>query len=640
MPDFSFEQAYLFNTGADFMSYHLLGAHGCDADGAKSCTFAVWAPAAAAVSVTGDFNGWDTGAAPLERMGSTGIFYGRAEGVSRWDRYKYYVISADGQGTYKADPYAFHAETRPGTASLVYPLHDGFAWTDGEYLRLRDGAQAGQPRPLNIYELHLGSWRRAADGSFHNYRTIARDLADYVTHMGYTHVELMPVMEHPLDDSWGYQVTGYYSPTSRFGTPADLRYFIDHMHARGIGVILDWVPGHFPKDAFGLARFDGSALYEYADDRLGEHKEWGTYVFNFARDEVRSFLLSNAYYWLNEFHADGLRVDAVSSMLYLNYGRKDHVFNVHGGIENLEAVTFLQKLNRMAAERFPGVLMIAEESTAWPRVTAPASEGGLAFGYKWNMGWMHDTIDYFSRDYIYRRWHHSQLSFSLVYAFSERFILPLSHDEVVHGKASLIEKMPGDLWRKFASLRTLYAYMIAHPGGKLTFMGSEFGQFIEWRFFEQLEWFLLEYEQHAALSRFVETLNALYLANRALWEQDGGWDGFRWHNADDASNSVYSFSRIAKNGDEILAVLNLTPAPLTGYRIGVPACDCYEVILDSDSSEFGGSGYLRNAFGDRAENGDDGPVFRFRRDDQTCHGFNGSVELIVPPCAALFLKKV
>ncbi|MHB1453703.1 MAG: 1,4-alpha-glucan branching protein GlgB [Saccharofermentanales bacterium] len=642
MLKFSFEQAYLFNTGADMMSYNLLGAHEQTSEGVDGYSFAVWAPSAASVSVTGDFNGWDIQADPLGRMGSTGIFYGFVAGAGKWDSYKYYITSADGHGIYKADPYAFHSETRPGTSSKLYPMRDGFEWTDSEFIAKRDAHDLNDPAPLNIYELHLGSWKKSADGNFLNYRIIADELADYISDMGYTHIELMPVMEHPLDDSWGYQITGYFSPTSRFGTPADFRYFIDHMHSKGIGVILDWVPGHFPKDESGLGRFDGSALFEYADERLGEHKEWGTYVFNYAREEVRSFLTSGAFYWISEFHADGLRVDAVSSMLYLNYGRTNHVLNRHGGVENLESVSFLQNLNKAIKERFPGVMMVAEESTAWPKVTATAARGGLDFGFKWNMGWMHDTIDYFSRDYIYRRWHHSQLSFSLVYAFSERFILPLSHDEVVHGKASMIEKMPGDIWRKFSSLRSLYGYMMAHPGGKLIFMGSEFGQFVEWRFYEQLEWFMLGYEKHAQLQNYVRTLNRTYLAQKALWDIDTGWDGFQWHNSDDSANCIYSFSRYSRNGEGILVMLNMTPNPLPEYRVGIPSCGYYEVILDSDAKEFGGSDYLRANGSGTMVSGSDGKdcvVYRFFREEVPYNGFDGSAVLTVPPNSAVYLKK-
>ncbi|MDD4326771.1 MAG: 1,4-alpha-glucan branching protein GlgB [Eubacteriales bacterium] len=626
MRHFSYDQAYLFNTGNDLMSYNLLGSHYFCDSGLEGYTFCVWAPEADSVSVVGDFNGWDTESNRLEAMGDTGLFWGQVIGAAKWDNYKYCIKDKEGNQIFKADPYAFHSETRPGNCSKLYPLNDRFEWTDDEYISNR--SRYGTIGPINIYEVHLGSWKKSSDGDFLNYRTIAHKLAEYILDMRYTHVELMPVMEHPLDDSWGYQVTGFYSPTSRFGTPEDFKYFVDHMHSKGIGVILDWVPGHFPKDDFALGRFDGSAVYEYADDRLGEHKEWGTYVFNYARAEVRSFLLSNAFFWIKEFHADGLRVDAVSSMIYLNYGRENHVFNRHGGVENLEAISFIQTMNDSVHKYYPGVIMIAEESTAWPRVTGASDQDGLRFDYKWNMGWMHDTIDYFNRDYIYRRWHHSQLSFSLIYAFSENFILPLSHDEVVHGKRSMIDKMPGDNWRKFASLRTLYAYMIAHPGCKLTFMGNEFGQFIEWRFYEQLEWFLLEYPNHKTLQKYVSELNKFYLNNRALWDSDNGWDGFKWNTVNDADNCVYAFSRVSGSGDEILVVLNMTPSAFNNYKIGVRRCKGYLTVLNSDMPEYGGSGFPGNL--------PDETFYAY--DDVGYNDHEGSIVVDIPPNSALYLK--
>ncbi len=627
MRQFSYDQAYLFNTGNDLMSYNLLGAHYFCDNGTEGYSFCVWAPEASSVSVAGDFNDWDTESDRLERMGDTGIFRGRVEGARKWDNYKFWIRDSNGNCRFKADPYAFHSETRPGTSSKLYPLDDHYVWSDGDYLATRSAEK--EKRPLNIYEIHLGSWKRNSDGEFLNYRTIAHKLSEYVIEMGYTHVELLPVMEHPLDDSWGYQVTGFFSPTSRFGTPEDFRYFVDHMHSAGIGVILDWVPGHFPKDDFALGRFDGSALFEYADDRLGEHKEWGTYVFNFARGEVRSFLLSNAVYWIKEFHADGLRVDAVSSMLYLNYGRQEHVFNRHGGIENLEAVSFLQELNRTVHSRFPGVIMIAEESTAWPKVTS-SDDDGLGFDYKWNMGWMHDTLDYFGRDYIYRRWHHSQLSFSLMYAFSERFILPLSHDETVHGKRSMIDRMQGDIWNRFASLRTLYGYMTAHPGAKLSFMGNEFGQFIEWRFYEQLEWFMLDHENNKALHRYVKALNRFYLDNPELWISDNGWEGFKWNSVNDSDNCIYIMTRLSPEGGNILVVLNMTPSPFRDYRTGVLPGNDYKIVLDSDDVSFGGSGYI----------GSLGKEKYYKYEKIRCNDFEGSVVLDIPPNSVLFLKAV
>lgn len=664
MKAFSYDQAFLFNTGSDIMSYNLLGAHPVnnESEGAEEgCIFSVWAPAARSVSVVGDFNNWDKTSNVMERMSETGIFSTTVSSARKWDKYKFHITTADGRELYKADPYAFHSGTRPETSSIIYPIEDGYQWNDSSFIVQRDyrnngdnnlsGDPCNQNRlmadtPLNIYEVHLGSWRKHANGAFMNYRDIAVQLADYLVTMGYTHAELLPVMEHPLDDSWGYQVTGFYSPTSRFGSPSDFKFFVDHLHAKGIKVILDWVPGHFPKDDFALARYDGSALFEYADDRVGEHKEWGTLVFNYARDEVRSFLASNAIYWISVFHIDGIRVDAVSSMLYLNYNRTNFIANKYGSFENLEAVSFLQQLNDTVRCKFPGVMMIAEESTAWAKVTAPTSEGGLGFSHKWNMGWMHDTLEYTSRDYIYRKWHHSQLTFSMLYAFSEKFILPLSHDEIVHGKKSLIDKMPGDYWKKFASLRSLFGYMMGQPGGKLTFMGGEFGQFLEWRFYEQLEWNLLEFDMHAKLLEYVKTINHLYLDHKSLWENNINWEGFQWNNANDAQNSVYSFSRKSADDEEILIILNMLPTPVFEYRIGVNHCSSYELILDSDAEKFGGSGYIHNMCHynhnpDKADkkscNNDGNTIFNSNGDG--LDGFPCSITLPIPPLCALYLRQ-
>ncbi|MHB1484191.1 MAG: 1,4-alpha-glucan branching protein GlgB [Saccharofermentanales bacterium] len=634
MKAFSYEQAFLFNTGLDFMSYNLLGAHPIvngisnDAD-AEGYIFSVWAPEAKSVHIVGDFNNWDTKADKMQKMGDTGIFSTTIPNARKWDKYKFFIATKDNRKLYKADPYAFHSETRPETSSILYPIDDGYQWNDDSFIAKRDSGKKnkGSLAPLNIYEIHLGSWRKHVDGSFMNYRDIAAQLADYMVSMGYTHVELLPVMEHPLDDSWGYQVTGFYSPTSRFGDPSDFKFFVDHLHSKKIKVILDWVPGHFPKNDYALARYDGSALFEYADDRVGEHKEWGTSVFNYARDEVRSFLISNAIYWIKVFHIDGIRVDAVSSMLYLNYNRTDFIANKYGGFENLEAVSLLQKLNDIVRCEFPGIMMIAEESTSWPKVTAPASEGGLGFSYKWNMGWMHDTLEYASKDYIYRKWHHSQLTFSMLYAFSEKFILPLSHDEVVHGKKSLIDKMPGDYWKKFAQLRCLFGYMMSMPGGKLLFMGGEFGQFLEWRFYEQLEWNLLDLHMHAKLHEYVKMINHLYLKHKPLWQNNENWDGFQWNNADDSQNSVYSFTRKSVGDDEILVVLNMLPTPVAEYKIGVGDCNQYKLILNSDSEEYGGSGYMKKS----------SRMFSCTRDGRD--GFPCTVTLPIPPLCALYLKK-
>jgi 1,4-alpha-glucan branching enzyme len=620
------DQAFLFNNGLDYMSYNLLGAFPApDVEGESGYRFAVWAPHARMVAIAGTFNDWNVKAHQMERLGTTGIWTGFVPGATDGDLYKYAITTPYGNIELKADPFARWSELRPNTASVLYDPDD-YSWHDQSWLDSRPHALSDFP--LNIYEIHLGSWRCHEDGSFLTYREIAGELADYVLDMGYNTVELMPISEHPLDASWGYQVTGYYSVTSRFGSPADFKYMIDHLHQKGIRVILDWVPAHFPRDAFGLAKFDGTPLYEYADVRMGEHQEWGTLVFDFSKKEVVSFLVSNAFFWLREFHIDGLRVDAVSSMLYRNYGRTEYVPNVYGGTENIEAIDFLRHLNGTIRAQMPGVLMVAEESTAWPHVTESPENGGLGFTHKWNMGWMHDTLDYMSRDYVYRKWHQNQLSFSLMYAFSERFILPFSHDEVVHGKRSLLDRMPGDLWKKFANLRTLYIYYMTHPGGKLMFMGGEFGQFIEWRFYEQLEWFLLEYENHRLLQQFVRTLNNLYLKHPAFWADDHDWSGFEWISADDADNSVYIFARKAVAADQlIVTVINLTPNPLPHYRFGVPRAGTYKILLNSDKPDFGGSGY---DCGDRGGS--------FTTIAETSHGQDQSLVVQIPPLCGLVLE--
>ena len=607
------DQAYLFNKGLDYMSYNMLGSRPAAArDGTTGFSFAVWAPSAQAVAVTGTFNNWDTDKNPLERLGLTGIWTGFVAGAQLWDRYKYAITGADNRQVLKADPYARHSETRPGDASILYDPSD-FTWEDSDWMS--DRPDACSPVPLNIYEVHLGSWKRHDNGDFMNYRELAADLGAYLVDMGYTAVELMPIMEHPLDDSWGYQVTGYYSVTSRFGTPADFKFFVDTMHRLDIRVILDWVPAHFPRDAFGLGRFDGTALYEHSDTRLGEQKEWGTYVFDFSKLEVRSFLMSNAWFWLQEYHLDGLRIDAVSSMLYLNYGRTEYVTNIHGGTDNLEAIAFFHQLNRLIREKKPDCLMIAEESTAWPKVSWPIDDGGLGFTHKWNMGWMHDTLEYMGRDYVFRKWHQSQLTFSLMYAFTERFVLPFSHDEVVHGKRSLIDRMPGDIWRKFACLRAMLLYQITHPGAKLMFMGGEFGQFIEWRFAEQLEWFLLGYDSHRQLHDCVRDLNHYYRSHASLWLQDDSWDGFSWLNADDSTNSVFVYARRAAGHPDLVVVLNLTPSPQQHYILPVPPGGNWTVVFNTDDGRYGGSGFPTGVPADEsAVAADQGTPARLRLD--------------------------
>ena len=623
------DQAYLFNTGNDYHSYNLLGSRPyTHEDGEQGYHFAVWAPHAISVSVIGDFNNWLADANAMQPFRATGIWMCDIPDAIQWDRYKYLVEGADGRSYDKIDPYARHFETRPDNASILYNFND-YEWHDQEYIKNCPDALA--PGPINIYELHLGSWRKFEDGNFMNYRQIAGDLSKYCLEMGYTHVEFMPVMEHPLDESWGYQVTGYYAVSSRFGTPADFKFMIDHLHSQGIAVILDWVPAHFPKNIEGLVRFDGTPCYEYADPRIGEHKEWGTYVFNYEKSEVRSFLISNAVFWMDEYHVDGIRVDAVSSMIYRNYCRTEYLPNAQGGTDNLEAVTFLQQLNAIVREKYPRVMMIAEESTAWPKVSHPVSEGGLGFTHKWNMGWMHDTLDYFETDYYARVLHHDQFCFSMMYAFSENFILCFSHDEVVHGKKSLLDKMPGDTWRKFASYRTLILYMLAHPGSKLTFMGAEIGQYIEWRFYEQLEWFMLKYESNRLLKDFVAKANFFYRENKALWVKDRSWEGFEWLDTADSENSVFLFQRVGETRDgKVIVALNMVPVPLKKYRIPVDEAGEYRISLNSDDMKFGGSGYPTGAVGEEVFLTQEGPW-----KDRPYY-----IEICLPPLSGMYIEKV
>ncbi len=604
-----------------------LGAHPCTRDGQQGYQFRVWAPNARQVAVMGDFNGWDTQAQPMER-GQDGVWEGFVPGLKEYDTYKYAVHTHDGRVLAKADPYAFHAETRPGTASKCYDLA-GYEWGDKAWMNYRK-KHLVYDNPLNIYEVHLGSWRRGAGGEFLSYREMARWLVPYVKEMGFTHVELLPITEHPLDDSWGYQVTGYFAATSRFGTPHDFMYLVDELHKAGVGVILDWVPAHFPKDAFGLYEFDGQPLYEYADPRKGEHADWGTRVFDYGRWEVRDFLIASALFWLEEFHMDGLRVDAVASMLYLDYGRSDGewVANQYGGRENLEAVDFLRKLNESVFADHPDVLMIAEESTAWPKVSHPTFEGGLGFNLKWNMGWMNDICHYAKLDPYFRQFNHKDITFSLMYAFSENFVLPLSHDEVVHMKGSLLNKMPGDDAQKYAGVRAFYTYMLAHPGKKLTIMGSEFGQWNEWHFEQSLDWHLLEQQdedgqRHRQLHTFFKAANALYLEQGALWQQDFCWEGFRWICPDDANGNTAIFLRFDKKGDALLVAVNFSPVFRQGYRIGVPWSGRYEEVFNTDRIEFGGQGRL-NA-----------PV---KSEYVYCHMQEQSIQVDLPPLGAVILK--
>lgn len=577
---------FLFNQGTNCKSYEMLGAHLLD-DG---CYFAVWAPNAEKVSVTGDFNSWNHDANPLAMIGNSGVWSGKIKNVKAGDCYKFCIIAKNGDKHLKIDPYGFEFEQYPGNASKV-TSPDNYKWNDTDWIKNKP--RSFFDKPMNIYEVHLGSWKRQEDNTCLNYRELGEQLSMYAKDMGYTHIELMPVCEYPFDGSWGYQVTGYFAPTSRYGDVDDFKYFVDVCHQNGIGVIVDWVGAHFPKDDWSLGRFDGTALYEHENPMRGEHPQWGTYVFNHGRMEVKSFLISSAIFWLEKYHVDGLRVDAVTSMLYLNYARDDGNWcpNKYGGNEDLEAVEFIKSLNETVYKFFPSTIMAAEESTSWPLVTKPPYVGGLGFSNKWDMGWMHDMLEYMSMDPIFRKWNHEKITFSFMYAFSENFILPLSHDEVVHGKKSLLDKMPGDYWQKFASLRLLLGYMIAHPGKKLMFMGGEFGQFIEWRYYQQLDWFLLKYDMHNKLHNYVKQLNHFYKNHKELYEIDFDWKGFKWIDCSDYEQSVIAFTRIAKNKDEfIIAVCNFTPCVRNKYRIGIPKMGAYEEVFNSDLECYGGSG--------------------------------------------------
>jgi 1,4-alpha-glucan branching enzyme len=582
---------HLFAEGQHWRIYDKFGAHLRTLDGERGVYFAVWAPNAQRVSVVGDFNNWDGRVHPMRKLLGAGVWELFLPGVGENAHYKFEIRTPAGALLLKSDPFAFFNQHGIETSSLVYDL-ERYQWSDHEWMASR--ASRNLPNsPLSIYEVHLGSWRRRADegNRFLSYLEFAETLLPYVLEMGYTHIELLPIAEHPFEGSWGYQVTNYYAPTSRFGTPDELRHFIDKCHQAGIGIIVDWVPAHFPKDAHGLAEFDGTDLYEHADPRQGEQPDWGTLVFNFGRNEVRNFLIGNALFWLDKYHIDGLRVDAVASMLYLDYSRKEGEWipNVYGGRENLDAIYFLKRCNEVCYERFPGIMTIAEESTAWPGVSRPTYLGGLGFGFKWNMGWMHDFLQYMSLDPIYRRFHHGNITFSLLYAFHEHFVLVLSHDEVVHGKRSLICKMPGDEWQKFANLRMFYAWMYGHPGKKLLFMGSEFGQWNEWNHDQSLDWHLLEEPRHDGLHRLVQHLNYTYKNEPALWQQDDTHEGFEWIDFHDADNSVVSFLRRSRERETVVFVVNATPMVRYDYRLGVPEPGFYREIINTDAETYGGS---------------------------------------------------
>ena len=613
---------YLFHNGTNYKAYKFFGNHKINKD---KFAFRVWAPNATAVSVVGDFNSWDNNANKCKLV-APGIWEATVKGVNIYDCYKYAVTSPTGVVHLKADPYAVHQETRPGTGSKVYELHN-YSWGDEAWQKKKEN-QNILAQPINIYEVHFGSWKRHDDGNFLTYREMAEQLVPYVKDMGYTHIEMLPIMEYPYDGSWGYQVTGYFAATSRYGLPEDLMYFVDCCHKAGIGVILDWVPAHFPKDAFGLYEFDGTCCYEYSDMKKGEHKEWGTRVFDYSKNEVKSFLISSAEYWIDEFHFDGIRVDAVASMLYLDYCRKDGEWtpNKNGGRENLEAVEFFKQLNSTILSNHPGSMMIAEESTAWPMITMPPDKGGLGFNFKWNMGWMNDMLRYTSMDPLFRKGNHNCITFSFFYAFSENFILPISHDEVVHGKASLLNKMPGEYEMKFDGMRLFLAYMMAHPGKKLLFMGSEFGQFIEWNYKQGLDWLLLDYDKHRQLQGFTRELNNFYNEHSELWEIDYSWEGFQWISSEDNCNSVIAFRRINSKGEEIIAVFNWTPNNFSSYKIGVPEKGTYKVLLDTSLAKYGGDK-------SRKDNA-------YKTKSQPIHGYEQNIDLKLHGLSALFLQKV
>ena len=614
----------LYYDGDAVRAYDFFGAHMENWNGRDGVVFRVWAPNAKSVSVVGDFNEWNQEANFMYKINEGGIWEVFIEGIGAFTIYKFCVETPWGEKLLKSDPYAFHTQTRPDNASVVYS-YNNHIWRDEPWY-IKKAEKHHFEKPLNIYEVHAGSWRKYADGNTFSYAKMAEELIPYVKEMGYTHIEFMPMTEYPFDGSWGYQVTGYFAPTSRYGSPDDFMEFVDQCHAADIGVIIDWVPAHFPKDAHGLGRFDGIHCYEYEDSRKGEHKEWGTYVFDYARNEVVSFLISSAMFWVDKYHIDGIRVDAVASMLYLDYNRKDGewVANCFGGKEHLEAVEFLKRLNTALHLHHPGIMMIAEESTSWPMVTRPVYDGGLGFDYKWNMGWMNDMLHYMSLDPLWRPFHHDNLTFSFLYAFSEKFLLPISHDEVVYGKGSLINKMPGDYDMKFAGVRVFYSYMMAHPGKKLTFMGSEIGQFDEWQCENEIQWGLLQYEKHQKLNHFFADINKFYKDNAPMYTVDFNWEGFNWIHHDDYNQSVIAFRRIDTEGNDIVVICNFQPMYRENYSIGVPKYGVYAEVFNSDDTQYGGNGIT---------NGQE-----IKTSEEGLHGLDQSITLNLPPMSAIYLK--